>query len=156
MASFLQTSNLSLYTIPAAWVLAMAPHAYAMSLAGKKFDARHPRSLISSLEKDQALDSATKARITRAEGAQANGFENLGLYAAAIVAGNMSLLSTSTLNALSLGYLASRVVYNYIYVNNQTQGMASARTLVWLGGIGCIFGLFIKSGNVLVGRGSVL
>jgi len=151
MASFLSTYNLSLYTIPAAWVLAMVPHFYAISLAGKKFDDKHPRGFTASLKDDQTLDSVTKQTIVRAEGAQSNGFENLGLYAAAIVAGNMSLLPTTTLNYLSVGYLMSRVVYNLIYINGSSDGLAKARTGVYLSGIGCIFGLFIKSGNVLVG-----
>ncbi|TID13833.1 hypothetical protein E2P81_ATG01763 [Venturia nashicola] len=143
------TGNLSLYTIPAAWVLAIAPHFYAASLGGNKFDNKSPRTYTSSLASDQTLDQATKDAIIRAEGAQQNGFENLGLFAAAVLAGNYAKLDNSTLNWLSLGYLGSRVVYNLLYVNNTSDTTANARTGAFLSGIGLIFTLFIKSGNAI-------
>lgn len=54
-----------------------------------------------------------------------------------------------TLNALSGGYIVSRVAYNLIYVNNQSDSLAAARSATFLGGVGIIFTLFIKSGNAL-------
>lgn len=57
-----------------------------------------------------------------------------------------------TLNILSGGYLVSRAVYNLIYINNESEGLASARTATFLGGVGVIFTLFIKSGNALRGH----
>jgi uncharacterized MAPEG superfamily protein len=109
-----------LYTIPAAWVLCITPHAYAIALGGKKFDNKTPRPYTSSLKDDQTIDSATKDKIIRAEGAQQNGFENVGLFAAAVVAGNVAGVSNSTLNYLTSGYLASRAIYVWIYINNQS------------------------------------
>lgn len=90
--------------------------------------------------------------ILRCEGAQANGFENIAFFATAVVAGNLAGLPAQTLNGLSGGYLLSRIVYNYIYINNTTEGMASARTVVFFAGIGQIFALFIKAGNALKNR----
>jgi uncharacterized MAPEG superfamily protein len=122
------------------------------------------------LEKDQTIDKAvsllailirsllnstlltfkqTKARILRCEGAQTNGFENLGLFATAVLAGNLAGLPAQTLNTLSGGYCLSRIVYNLIYINNTSEAMANTRTAVFLAGIGQIFTLFIQSGNVL-------
>lgn len=92
----------------------------------------------------------------RCEGAQNNGFENLAFFASAVVAGNLAGLPARTLNALSGGYLLSRIVYNYIYINNTSDGMASARTGVFFTGIGMIFTLFIKSGNILKDRAANL
>lgn len=60
--------------------------------------------------------TATKQKIVRAEGAQQNGFENLALFAAAVVIGNVAKLDNWTLNALSYGYLASRAIYNMLYI----------------------------------------
>lgn len=54
-----------------------------------------------------------------------------------------------TLNALSGGYLVSRVVYNFIYINNEEESLATARTGVFLTGIGMVFTLFVKAGNAL-------
>lgn len=61
--------------------------------------------------------------ITRAESAQQNGFENVGLFAAAVVAGNIAKLDNSTLNILSGGYILSRIAYNYIYITNTSDAM---------------------------------
>ena len=111
----------SLYTIPAAWVLSIAPHFYAASLG--KFDNKSPRAYTKESSSDQSIDKATKERIIRAEGAQQNGFENIGLFAAAVVAGNIARLDNWTLNALTGGYLLSRVAYNLLYINNTTDAL---------------------------------
>ncbi|KAH7382774.1 hypothetical protein BKA64DRAFT_646930 [Cadophora sp. MPI-SDFR-AT-0126] len=145
------TNNLSFYAIPAAWLFAFLPHPFAVSLS-KKFDNVSPRTYVGSLQNDQTIDQATKDRIIRAEGAQTNGFENLGLFAAAVVAGNLAGLRAHALNTLSGGYLVSRIVYNYIYINNTSQAAANSRSAVYLTGIGLIFTLFIKSGNILKER----
>ncbi|PVH88067.1 hypothetical protein DL98DRAFT_544593 [Cadophora sp. DSE1049] len=156
MASLFDTPrNFSFYTVPAAWLIAFLPHPYAVSLS-KKFDNVSPRTYVGSLQKDQTIDQATKDRIIRAEGAQSNGFENLGLFAAAVVAGNLAGLPAQTLNTLSGGYLVSRIFYNYIYINNTSQAAANSRSAVYLTGIGMIFTLFIKSGNALKERAANL
>ncbi|KAI0121153.1 hypothetical protein BJ170DRAFT_600160 [Xylariales sp. AK1849] len=144
------TRNFSLYTIPAAWVLCIAPHAYAASLG--KFDNKNPRTYTREIESQPSIDKATKATIVRAEGAQQNGFENIGLFAAAVVIGNVAKLDNWSLNALSAGYLASRVVYNILYIRGTTDALSNARSVSFLTGIGIIWTLFIKSGNVLKNR----
>ncbi|KAF1930021.1 uncharacterized protein M421DRAFT_419051 [Didymella exigua CBS 183.55] len=139
--------NFSLYTIPAAWALSIAPHFYAASLG--KFDNKNPRSYTRDTEGDQSIDKATKAKIVRAEGAQQNGFENLGLFAAAVVIGNVAKLPNETLNTLSAAYLASRVAYNALYVAGTTDMLSNLRSVSFLTGVSIIFTFFIKSGNVL-------
>ncbi|QSZ28747.1 hypothetical protein DSL72_003249 [Monilinia vaccinii-corymbosi] len=168
MSGLFNTShNLSLYGIPAAWLIAHIPHVYAAT-ATKSYDNRFPRDFPKSLEANQSIDQAVsppylpldtwikkltptqkKNRIRRAHAAAANGHENLGLFASAVVAGNVAGISPSTLNALTGGYLISRVVYTFIYINNETQGAATTRSLAFIVGIGHIFTLFIKSGNLL-------
>jgi uncharacterized MAPEG superfamily protein len=144
--------NYSLYAVPAAWTIALLPHAYAISLTNSKsknkskFDITQPRSMPSRLVSDPTLDKSTKDRIIRAEGAQANGFENIGFFAASVVAGNLAGLSTRTLNMLSWGYVASRVVYSMIYINADTERAANARTAVFFGGAGLILTTFIMAG----------
>jgi uncharacterized MAPEG superfamily protein len=89
----------------------------------------------------------TVARILRAEAASSNGFEGLPVFAAAIVAGNNAGLSTSTLNALSITYILSRVVYNWVYIFlSGNRKYAGLRTPVWLVGLGSALTLFIKAG----------
>ena len=47
-------------------------------------------------------------------------------------------------------------MYNLVYINNTTEGMATLRSAVFLAGVGQIFTLFIKSGNVLRERAANL
>lgn len=147
------TTNISLFTIPLAWALCLAPHVYATQLyqhaSSRQFDNCTPRSLIKIVTDNQTIDSATKDRIIRAESAQQNGFENVGLFAAAVVAGNMARLDNTWLNGLSVGYVISRVVYNLLYINNTTARLATTRTGVFISGIGMIWVLFILAGNEL-------
>jgi uncharacterized MAPEG superfamily protein len=90
--------------------------------------------------------------IHRCEGAQTNGFENIGLFAAAVLAGNFAGLPARTLNLLSGGYVVSRVLYNWIYINSTRPAMALARTGMWSVGIGLIMTLLVQSGNALKDR----
>jgi len=149
MASILSSKNLSLYTIPAAWVVALAPHFYASQGLGAKFDQTQPRTYAKTISETQTLDATTKNKIIRCEGAQLNGFENIGLYASAIVAGNMAGLSNTLMNTVSGGYILSRIVYNYFYITGDTPGLAKIRSLSYLTGIGMIFTVFVKAGNVM-------
>jgi uncharacterized MAPEG superfamily protein len=154
MTTLIPTQNLSLYSIPLAWLLSLAPHVYATTLhdsrSTQKFDNSSPRKLIPSLSTNQSLDTTTKETIIRAEAAQQNGFENLGLFAAAVVAANVAKVDAWWVNVLSLGYLGSRAAYNVLYV----RGAGGARTVVFLGGVGVIFMLFIQAGNKI--RGAVV
>jgi uncharacterized MAPEG superfamily protein len=154
MTTLIPTQNLSLYSIPLAWLISLAPHVYATTLhdsrSTQKFDNSSPRKLIPSLSTNQSLDTTTKETIIRAEAAQQNGFENLGLFAAAVVAANVAKVDAWWMNVLSLGYLGSRAAYNVLYV----RGAGGARTVVFLGGVGVIFTLFIQAGNKI--RGAVV
>lgn len=85
----------------------------------------------------------------RAEGCQQNGFENVGVFAAAVVAANVAKLDVGYLNMLSWGYIASRVVYTYIYLNNTSLGFAYVRSVVFVGGVGLCMTMFVSAANVL-------
>lgn len=151
MASLFDSSqNMSLFTIPLAWMLSIAPHWYASLLyrkaSARKIDSRQPRALINIVAENQSIDSATKARFMRAQGAQQNGFENIGLFAAAVVAGNMAHLHHTWLNALSVGYVLSRIVYNLVYINNTTAALATTRTVVFVTGQSMLMTLFVLAG----------
>ena len=59
--------NFSFYTIPAAWILALAPRLYATTVyessSSKKFDRKSPRTFTAKCEGDQSIDLASKALI---------------------------------------------------------------------------------------------
>lgn len=149
-------TNISLYTVPAAWLLAMIPRVYSLatykahSKAGKELEHRNPRSMPSQINADPTLTPQIRDRIIRAESAQLNGFENLGFFAAAVVAGNIARVSPTLLNGLSVGYLASRTLYNYIFIIvNDTERFVPARTATFVVGVGINWTLFILSGMKL-------
>lgn len=151
MSSLLTKTNISLYTLPISWILCLLPRFYAAQLyvssTSKPLDLLLPRALAARASADPALQHATRDRIVRAEAAQANGLENVGYFAAAVVAGNVAGLSKGLINCLSVGYLLSRGLYSWLYVVGDTKGMAIARTGVFFGGQGLIWALFILAGN---------
>jgi uncharacterized MAPEG superfamily protein len=153
MTSYLPSltrDNLSIYTIPAAFVVALLPRFFSSNAykaaTGKQMNTLNPRRFVQDIENDQALDSKTKGRILRAESAQANGFETLGLFAAAVVAGNAAGLSPTRLNGLSIGYVISRVVYNHVYIFQDLLPPVT-RSLSWFVTIGLTMALYIQAGN---------
>ncbi|KAI0457160.1 hypothetical protein F5B21DRAFT_98897 [Xylaria acuta] len=146
--SFLGEKNISYFTIPVAVFAALWPRSFsAFQGPGQKyFDPTNPRTFASRLEKSD-LDKETVARILRAESASSNGFEGLPFFAAAIVAGNSAGLSNTALNALSVTYILSRVVYNYVYIFlGSNRKLAGLRTPVWFVGLGSALALFVKAG----------
>jgi uncharacterized MAPEG superfamily protein len=151
MSSLISETNISLYTLPASWILCLLPRFYAAYLyttsTSKPIDLLLPRALAARASVDPALQHATRDRIVRAEAAQANGLENVGYFAAAVVAGNVAGLSKGLINCLSVGYLISRGLYSWLYVVGDTTNMAIARTGVFFSGQGLIWTLFILAGN---------
>lgn len=135
--------NISYYTVPAAWILCVAPHIYAIRLYDKvsksdMFDKVNPRTLLTALESNATIDPATKRRIARAEAAQINGFENLGFFAGAVVAANAAGVDTWWTNVLSISYLLHRGLFNVFYVN----GLGGfTRGAAFYGALGSVYGL---------------
>ncbi|TDZ87614.1 hypothetical protein C8034_v006702 [Colletotrichum sidae] len=142
----LAQKGLSLYSIPAALVLAMAPHAFASGAAGKLYDPATPRKLQTAVASDDKLDKIIAERIHRAKAASENAFETLGFYAAAVVAATVAGVDARLVNLLSLGYIGSRILFNIVYVRLQdNRNWAPMRSLSWMVGIGITFTLYIKA-----------
>ncbi|SPC65480.1 uncharacterized protein UHOD_00637 [Ustilago sp. UG-2017b] len=137
--------NYSYYAIPAAWVLAFLPHPYAAALSKGQFKNAHPRQLLHDLMAKKTKTETDK-KIIRAESAQLNGFENLGWFAAAVVAANVARVPNGQLNQLTAGYLLSRAIFNLLYVFVTDETTAALRSGSFVAGIGIIFTLFIKAG----------
>ncbi|BEI86617.1 hypothetical protein CcaverHIS002_0609040 [Cutaneotrichosporon cavernicola] len=148
-------NNLSLYAVPAAFGLAIAPHLYALGLvtlkhpAGAKgFDFSFPgntRKLIS----ESRLSPTDQERYLRAEAANDNGFVGLGFFAAAVAVGNAAGLSNSSLNRAAGVYLASRLAYNLLYILGTNNAAGIARTVAWMVGSFSCVGLFCEAGDKL-------
>lgn len=67
----------------------------------------------------------------RANGAQANGFECLPLFIAAVILAQQAHADQGRIDLLAMSFIAIRVVYVAAYLANA----ASLRTLVWLAGV---------------------
>ncbi|WVW84216.1 hypothetical protein I302_106246 [Kwoniella bestiolae CBS 10118] len=149
------TNNFSLYAVPAAWVVAMVPHFYAISLYNSEkapgsadWDNRAPKKNIANI-KEGKLSPEAQGKFLRAEAAQENAFQNLPLFAAAILAGNFAKLSPSTLNTTAAVYIVSRIAYTLVYINNTTAFAANLRSVTFLTGIATWMSLFVRAGNKL-------
>jgi len=153
MASLLGfDKNISYFTIPPALILALGARFYSgLSGPGKKhFDRHNPRDFTETLKKSD-LDKELRGRLLRAEACSANGFEALPLFAAAVTAGNSAGVSALTMNVLSIGWLASRVLYTYVYIWYQETeklalGQAPLRFNVWAAGAMICMSLFVLAG----------
>ncbi|KAK7937408.1 uncharacterized protein PG986_014276 [Apiospora aurea] len=145
MGSF--DKNFTFFTVPAAFVLLFLPKLYSFSLGLKYLDPADPKKYQPAVLKADDLDDETKARILRAEAAFANGLETLAFYAAAVAAVNVQGVNPVAANILSLLYLASRIVYNVVYVVLQDNPRwALVRSMTWFCGIGIIFAMFFTAG----------
>lgn len=75
--------NLSFYTIPLAWFIALSPRFYGARMYseatdGGDLDIRNPRAFSDEVAQDPQLEKSTRNRIMRAEAAMDNGFEFIG------------------------------------------------------------------------------
>eukprot|EP01111_Echinosteliopsis_oligospora_P018371 TRINITY_DN838_c0_g1_i1.p1 TRINITY_DN838_c0_g1~~TRINITY_DN838_c0_g1_i1.p1 ORF type:complete len:167 (-),score=33.21 TRINITY_DN838_c0_g1_i1:57-536(-) len=143
--------NLTYYAIPAAWVISIVPHFYAIRLftksSGKEFDNANPKDLLPSTKSNPLIPDQTKQKIARCESAAANGFENLPLFAAAVVASNVAKVPTRTTHLIVAGYLASRVIYNILYIRTDDPKKGAVRSVFYTVGAGFLFSLFIMAGR---------
>jgi uncharacterized MAPEG superfamily protein len=122
-----------------------------------KFNPRHPRAFLSTLS-TSPLPSVLKSRLSRAEAASLNGYENLGFYAAAVVAANISLIVVHAnesvnfsqevwfVNTQCLAYLATRCLFSWSYI----EGWSGPGRGVWFyAGLFCATRLYWRAGDGL-------
>jgi uncharacterized MAPEG superfamily protein len=158
--SILNTYNPSILAIPAYYILAVVPHAYAVNIAtqGKpsKWDNRNPRSSSLRAKLRTRLDSATFAQYERAEACHANWMENLPLFSAAIILGNVAGLKKEGwggLTAFAGMLLAVRMAYTGVYLTHTTQRVTLVRSLLYNVSVGLCFRVFFMAAKKLGGAG---
>lgn len=76
----------------------------------------------------------------RANAAQANLFESLPLFFAAVIIAHISNASQLRVDALALGFVVARIAYLVCYVAN----WPTTRSIVWLAGIACVVAIFFQ------------
>ena len=76
----------------------------------------------------------------RANAAQANLFESLPLFFAAVIIAQIANAPQSRIDLLALGFVVARIAYLICYLAN----WPTARTIVWLLGLICVVALFFQ------------
>ncbi|KAF2094617.1 hypothetical protein NA57DRAFT_60642 [Rhizodiscina lignyota] len=136
--SFLDAYNKSFLAIPAYYVLSIFPHSYAVALASggnlKQFD-NQPRTTNFKKRVQESLPPETFAKYERAEAAHYNGMENLPLFAAAVILGNLAGLEKSAMDRFVGAFLALRAAYFVQYISNSKKEYTWIRTVLWMGSV---------------------
>ena len=76
----------------------------------------------------------------RANAAQANLFESLPLFFAAVIIASVSQAPQARIDLLAVGFVFSRIAYLICYIAN----WPTTRSIVWLAGLICIIALFFQ------------
>ena len=121
-------------TIAFACVLFMGLLPYVAAGIAKKgfegYDNAQPRSWLTKQTGFRA----------RANAAQANLFESLPLFFAAVIIASLMHAPQTRLDLLALGFVISRIAYLICYVGN----WPTMRSIVWLCGIVCVVAIFFQ------------
>jgi uncharacterized MAPEG superfamily protein len=76
----------------------------------------------------------------RANSAQANLFESLPLFFAAVIIASIANATQSRIDLLAMGFVVSRIAYLICYIVN----WPTARSIVWLLGLACVVTIFFQ------------
>ncbi len=85
----------------------------------------------------ERLEGARK----RAYWAQQNSYEVNPAFAAAVIIAQLAGATQGTVDGIAIAFVASRLAYGLCYIKD----WASARSLIWAFGIGCIVTLFVTA-----------
>lgn len=96
-----------------------------------QFDNRTPRDYLASLDGWRA----------RAQAAQQNAWEALGMFTAAVVVVGQTGRGGHWVDLLAIVFVVTRVLHGVLYVAN----LASLRSLAWFVGLVCIVSMFFIS-----------
>ena len=76
----------------------------------------------------------------RANAAQANLFESLPLFFAAVIIASIANAPQDRIDLLALGFVATRIAYLICYLAN----WSTTRSIVWLLGLACVVTIFFQ------------
>ncbi|QWE28982.1 MAPEG family protein [Polynucleobacter sp. AM-7D1] len=76
----------------------------------------------------------------RANAAQANLFESLPFFFAAVIIASIANAPQNRVDLLAIGFVVARIAYLICYVAN----WPSTRSIVWLAGLACVVAIFFQ------------
>ncbi|OJA20812.1 hypothetical protein AZE42_11838 [Rhizopogon vesiculosus] len=144
----LSDSRLALLSIPAVWVLNLAPALLRVRSLSNTADhimltSRQNATIRMSMgwwdksNIDRVTDKELAARAKKMDGAHQNALESFPLWSAAVLAATIAKVDTRTVNtaAIALGRIhrsfCLRALYTMIYITQKTNAQGSLRTAVW-------------------------
>lgn len=152
--------NYPLLSIPAYYVLSLAPHVFANSYIishGFKPDNSNPHSASQGQKLSEKLPPNVVAKYERAESCHRNSIENLPLYTAAVFAGLLAERTTATglikgpdqgqqvtgLMGFVAAWFAVRSLYTVAYLQIESREKSFIRSGLWAVGTGlCIHQIY--------------
>ncbi|KAG0365633.1 hypothetical protein BC939DRAFT_442917 [Gamsiella multidivaricata] len=138
--------NLPLLSLPVAAGLAYAPHfirGLIVINATKRWNNISPRGQLEKIE--SRMSKASWAMAKRTEGAHINGLETLPVFFGAVLAALHAGVAKDTVNFYAGFFVASRLLFNIVYIFNTTQIAALARTGIWTAGMAACLKLFLAA-----------
>jgi uncharacterized MAPEG superfamily protein len=155
---FFKTHNLTILAIPAYYMMAVMPHAYAVSIANKHdpklWDNTSPRGSKLKNKLQSTLSAEDFGKYERAEAAQANALENLPLFASAVIVANFAGLKRAGLGGVEsfVGmWFIVRALHSLSYITTTDRKMSFLRSGLWVTGCGLCVRIFAKAARVLNG-----
>ncbi|CAI6335895.1 unnamed protein product [Periconia digitata] len=146
--------NYSLHTIPIYWILALVPHAVAVSSLKNANNGRwnnaNPRSAQNGENWRKSIPAAVISKYERLEAAHSNSMENAPFFIGAVIAGNLAGLSSDTMNTATMSFLALRVLYVIAYGTIKSTKYSYIRSLIWAVSTGVLMRLYWQAGNKLI------
>lgn len=125
----------ALLSIPAMWLTALYPHARAVSLIknanNNKWDNVNSKGSAWSATLQKSVPTEVLARYERAEAAHRNGLENLPFFGLAVLCAEWAGVPETTVGVSAWAFVASRLVYNALYLNTTDLKKSFARSGVW-------------------------
>ena len=76
----------------------------------------------------------------RANAAQANLFESLPLFFAAVIIASINNAPQTTIDLLAIGFVMARIAFLICYLAN----WPTTRTIVWIAGLICVIAIFCQ------------
>ncbi|PPQ72698.1 hypothetical protein CVT26_002915 [Gymnopilus dilepis] len=109
---------LYLYSLPVIWFASFYPNTLKFLKIDNTlgYNNVQPRSNNAKNLRDK-LPAETVAQLERMEGAHNNGNEAMPLWFAAVFAGHVAGLDNQWMNSMALTYVATRFIYNTIYLH---------------------------------------
>ena len=139
--------NLALTSIPAYYLLSLAPRFYAFNLIRRSkfpWDGTNPQSTTQLEALQKTLDTRTYTAIERSTAAHRNNMEQMPIYVAAVLAGLMAEgragKGCTKLGLFVCCWMMLRTIYTLLYIRTEQKARAWIRGLVWmLGGFAAIW-----------------